>query len=398
MNAPAHSGWWNHALAIGLAAVAAWFINDRFNAYEATEVRAVERIPIDLPLTGYFDTYKNQPFMADLVGKSLSTGSSILLMGSSELTTADHPSKPVNFFNHELHVPLLALGHAGNQSLSMHAQLLATGAELDHARIAILVSPSWFVDKSGRTGTELGAFLEYQPSPSLYRIQERIEAADPSVGAVSGFMAKHESELGTAQPVAQWITRDASWSGRCLYAFSQPWNAAIIHRTRARMLAEPFTQAKIPEQRTTLAAADWQGRYDQARADHLARCTNNSVFVNDPYYAEYVQGRTRSLDVVPFEENQELQDFIDLLDLLKAKNAQPFFVLQPLNPYVYINLKEVDPTIERIRTELDARQFRYLDLWVSDTADFRPGTLTDVMHLGPLGWYRIDSAMAAHFP
>ena len=24
--------------------------------------------------------------------------------------------------------------------------------------------------------------------------------------------------------------------------------------------------------------------------------------------------------------------------------------------------------------------------------------LTDVMHLGPLGWYRIDSALAAYFP
>ena len=54
--------------------------------------------------------------------------------------------------------------------------------------------------------------------------------------------------------------------------------------------------------------------------------------------------------------------------------------------------------MDRIKEELDSRDFTYLDLWIDDTADFRPGVLTDVMHLGPLGWYRIDSALAAYFP
>jgi len=37
-------------------------------------------------------------------------------------------------------------------------------------------------------------------------------------------------------------------------------------------------------------------------------------------------------------------------------------------------------------------------LWTSDTTRFEPGILTDVMHLGPLGWYRVDSALATYFP
>ena len=164
------------------------------------------------------------------------------------------------------------------------------------------------------------------------------------------------------------------------------------------MLREPLLN-ETP--RTTLPDTlpiDWNARYTQGVKEHLAQCTNNKVFVNDAYYAEHVQGKTRQLEPHPFEENRELHDFISLLDLLKSTHAKPCFILQPLNPYVYTNLREVDPTMDRIRRELHGHGFDYLDLWVSDTTDFRPGTLTDVMHLGPLGWYRVDSAIAAYFP
>jgi D-alanine transfer protein len=398
MNATAHSGWLNHGLAVVAAAAVAWMINTRVEAYRAGLVHVPERRSLEYPLHGYMDNYRGEPYLAAALAKSLSDGSSIVLLGSSELTTADHPAKPVNFFNNELHVPLIAIGHAGNQSFSMHAQLIAAGVDLANARLAILVSPSWFVDKSGLTGTELAAFLEYQPSPSLYRIQQRIETRDPLADPVSAYMAEHEHELGSAQPIVQWITRDASATGRYLYAFSQPWNAAIIRTTRGRMLQAPAYVERPFSSRAPKDAFDWRVRTTMAVEEHLGKCTNNRFFVNDAYYAEYVQGKTRQLEPHPFEENRELRDFVDLLDFLKTAHAEPYFVLQPLNPYVYTNLKDVDPTIDRIRQELGARDFSYLDLWVNDTARFRPGTLTDVMHLGPLGWYRIDSAMAAYFP
>lgn len=397
MNGPAHSGWLNHGLAVALVFAGLWVLYERT---EQVEVGSTSPDPgrMDYPLHGYLDNYKGTPYLAAVLAKSLSDGSSIVLLGSSELTTADHPSKPVNFFNDELHVPLFALGHAGNQSFSMHAQLIAAGGDLTHARLAILVSPSWFVDKSGRRGTELAAFLEYQPSPSLYRIQQRVDEGDPWAVPVGTYMAEHAQELGSAQPIVQWITRNASSTGRYLYTFSQPWNAAIIRYTRPQMLGAPSLRPWSPEPRGAFPPEQWRSLFEKGVAEHLARCTNNRFFVNDGYYAEYVNGRTRILDIWPVEENRELNDFIGLLDFLEAAHAKPYFILQPLNPYVYTNTEELEPTIERIRQELNARDFSYLDLWVHDTADFRPGTLTDIMHLGPLGWYRIDSAMAGYFP
>ena len=233
MSAPAHSGWQEHALGIVLAALTTWGLVAYQDPFGGCGCAFPVKPDFDYPLSGYFDNYAQHPRLAAALQRTLEEGSSIVLLGSSELTTADHPSKPPIFFDQQVHVPLLALGHAGNQSFSMHAQLISTGADLHRAKLAILVSPSWFVDRSGLKGTELATFLEYQPSPSLYRVQQRLEAGDPAVGPVATFMAEHEQELGSAQPVAQWITRDASSTGRWLYAFSQPWNAAIVRATRS---------------------------------------------------------------------------------------------------------------------------------------------------------------------
>ena len=353
---------------------------------------------LELPLRGYLYTYSAHPCLASGLARTLADGSSIVLFGSSELTSADHPSKPMNFFNNELHVPLAAIGHAGNQSFSIYAQLVAANADLTRSRITILVSPGWFVGKPGRRGTDLEAFLEYQPAPSLYRMRERFLSDDPDVARVASYLADHRLDLGAAGPIVRWNVRAASRWGAAVNPLAQWWDGFVVEATEEQMICTPKTVEHPMPPRVQLGSDEWGERFAQGKAEHLAQCTNNPFFVNDAFYAEYVAGETRTVEALPFNEDRELTDLVLLLDYLKAHNAHPFFVLQPLNPFVYTNTKDLDPTMDRIREELDARDFALLDLWSSDTADFEPGILTDVMHLGPVGWYHIDSTLAAYFP
>lgn len=395
MSAAAHSGWRAHvaglALAGGLVAlVVAW-------TGSPDEQVNMPDDALTYPLHGYLDNYQRHPRLASMLARTLADGSSIVLMGSSELTTADHPAKPVNFFNQRLGRPLLALGHAGNQSFSIHAQLLAADTDLTRSRIAILVSPSWFVDRAGRTGTELAAFLEYQPSPSLYRIHRRVQRGDTLARPVSRYMAAHAEELGSAQPIALWLARNGSTGGRIRYAFSQPWNAAVIAATAEDMLsASSPVEAPLTSVPDT-AVIDWEALYAESEAAHRAQCTNNQAFVNDAYYAEHVQGRIRRLEVLSALDNRELRDFRALADFLQSTHAKPLFILQPLNGHVYGNLGELDPLMEEVQRVIADHGFACYDLWTSDADALRPGTLTDVMHLGALGWYRVDSALNAYF-
>lgn len=395
MNAPATGSWREHGAAFLLAlCIVGGLVTFTDVAIPASDEPHTN---FSWPLHGHVDTYAREPYLAALLDSAFRDGSSIVLFGSSELTTKDHPAKPVNFFNERLGRPLLAIGHDGNQCFAIHSQLISAGSDLSRARLAILLSPSWFGGEPGRRGTALSCFLEYGPSPSLYRVHERLCNGESDVFPVRDYLVRHAENLSMASPVVKDIIGRGSGVQMAKTGFAVPYNRYVVDRTKERMLGVPsITHA--PLNARAFPEPDWNGLYASAVGDHLAECTNNAVYINDTYYSTYVNGGTRLLRPLVDEDNQELRDLVALLDHLKRLNADPLFVVQPVNPFVYADVREFTGTMERVKAELDQRGFSYLDLWEEDTAAFQPGVLTDAAHLGALGWYKVDSALMAHFP
>ncbi|QQR86439.1 MAG: hypothetical protein IPJ76_17925 [Flavobacteriales bacterium] len=394
MNGAPVSGWREHGTAFLLASciVGAISVSTEILQPENVEVSTV----LTLPLHGHVDTYAREPFLSSLLAGALSDGSSIVLFGSSELTTKDHPAKPVNFFNERLGRPLLAIGHDGNQCFAIHSQLISAGSELSKAKLAIMLSPSWFGGTPGRRGTELSCFLEYNPSPSLYRVHQRLMTGDTTTLPVPDYLVRHADDLSMASPVVkEIIARGSAWE-TAKHWFVRPYDALVVEGTRNGMLDTPSLSG-APVTGTDDSAIDWQALRAAALEEHVAECTNNRFSINDEYYSTYVNGSTRLLRPLEENDNQELRDLVVLLDHLKNMNADPLFVVQPVNPFVYADVRAFTATMDRVKAELDSRGFTYLDLWEDDTARFQPGVLTDAAHLGALGWYKVDSALMAHF-
>lgn len=394
MNGVPASGWREHVTALVLAICVVGAV-----AGSTDFLRPVERVAstsLTLPLHGHVDNYSREPFLSALLASTLSDGSSIVLFGSSELTTKDHPAKPVNFFNKRLGRPLLAIGHDGNQCFAIHSQLISAGADLANAKLVIMLSPSWFGGTPGQRGTELSCFLEYNPSPSLYRVHQRLLAGDTAVLPVQDYLLRHADDLSMAGPVVKEIIARGSSIETAKHWFVRPFDALVVEGTRNTMLAAPSPGA-APLTRSVRDTVDWTALGVAAVAEHLAECPNNRFYINNDYYATYVNGSTRLLRPLEERDNQEMRDLTAMLDHLKHMDADPLFVVQPVNPFVYADVREFTATMDRVRAELDDRGFAYLDLWEDDTADFQPGVLTDAAHLGALGWYRVDSAIMAHF-
>jgi D-alanine transfer protein len=384
----------SHGVTMGVVLLALWWADTR-GAFRSAHYRT-EAPTTDGRLRNHYANYLDEPWLASMLATTLAAGRSVVLFGSSELTTPDHPAKPVVFFNDGLGQPLIAVGHAGDQSFSIHAQLIAADTLLEQARLVILLSPGWFIGDAAVDGTALSAFLEYQPAPSLYRVRRRLQRGDHEADAVCAYLAEHAHELGSMQPIAVDLARRASFTARSGYAFSRPYYDAVLDHTAQWMLRVPHMPPDQHQPKDT-APPDWKALYAAAAEEHRAACTNNPFLVNDAYYAQHVQGRTREVRTIPLAENREYRDLQALLDFLVRAQARPLFVMQPLNPYVYTNLKDLDPTIDSITNSISAHGFRCLNLWTSDTTTFAPGLLTDVMHLGPRGWYQVDSAILAHF-
>jgi D-alanine transfer protein len=385
-------------LALLLACALLWIVSPLIHTDTSKTESTVRTTRLSWPLSGYLDNYKTEPYLSSLLAGTLADGSSIVLFGSSELATEDHPAKPVNFFNKRLKQPLLAIGHDGNQCLAIHSQLITAGGDLSRAKLAILLSPSWFGGAPGRRGTELSCFLEYNPSPSLYRLVDRMANADTLVRPAQQYLVQHANDLAAAEPIVKYLVQSGSALNTAKYWFALPWTSNLKDHAQPVMMLEP-KPLMAPDIHTGVAIdpPEWDSLYADAVKAHLSVCTNNEVFINDEFYSTYINGDTRLLRPLPVEENREFQDLIALLDYLVAMNADPVFIVQPVNPFVYTDLDAFDPTIQRIKDELRSRGFAYLDLWATDTAHFDPGVLTDAAHLGAYGWYRVDSMILAHF-
>jgi poly-D-alanine transfer protein DltD len=162
---------------------------------------------------------------------------------------------------------------------------------------------------------------------------------------------------------------------------------------------------KIPDSRKEITSdllnINWDSLENVSNKETLAKATNNNWGINNIYYTKYIKGRTYYIEPViepvDSENNQEYKDFIMLLKLLKEGNANASFIIMPLNPYFYTNLKELTPTINSLQNELNIYHYKSLNLWVDDSTKYDKGLLVDVMHLSDFAWYKVDKFIVDNY-
>ena len=94
-------------------------------------------------------------------------------------------------------------------------------------------------------------------------------------------------------------------------------------------------------------------------------------------------------------QEQEYQDFLVLLELLKSYKIKPLFVMQDLHPYVFAkNRDEMTAIITAIKSKIQENNYGYLDMWSYKKEDYEIGTLIDIVHSGELGWVKINQKIA----
>jgi poly-D-alanine transfer protein DltD len=138
---------------------------------------------------------------------------------------------------------------------------------------------------------------------------------------------------------------------------------------------------------------NWDSIYTASKTAVMKKSTNNNMGIADDYYSEYINGKTGNMQPVSPQFNQELEDFMMLVKLLKEKQANASFIISPLNPFYYKNLQTMTTTIQIIANEIRANNFPYLNLFETDTLQYEKPILHDVMHMSDYGWYKVDRFM-----
>ena len=146
---------------------------------------------------------------------------------------------------------------------------------------------------------------------------------------------------------------------------------------------------------------NWDSLLAYSRLQVISDATNNNIGVSNDYYSEFLNINTGKVQPLNNKFIQELEDFKMLMQLIKSKNIDAFFIIQPLNTLYYNNLATINPAIDEVRRELKGgnnhKAYDFADFFVTDTALYDRGLLKDLMHFSNYGWYKVDQSIIKHY-
>ena len=332
-----------------------------------------------------FDTIPEgiSPFAASIRDKE-----SILLLGSSELTTSS-PFIPYQFFNEKTPFRLVAFGHAFYQSFSMYCNLLAFKEDLSGKKICIILSPGWFET----SGTNTEAFLEFVRPEMLSNIVKDDAVSYEEKAAIGDYIERNKALFAGISMSMEYLT--------LLNRNLLPFRIEKLKQMNNKIPQYKFDSCAFSKKSLIeWNAPNWAELRQECNVSFGKSCTN-SYYIKDEIFKTILDGSTefkkKEVNPISIQENQEFKDFKMLVQLLKSSNAEPIFILQGLIPTGYNHLERFDELKQSIKNELEALQFAYLDLFEINTEKYNPGTLNDLMHMGDYGWNEVNQFIYNQF-
>jgi len=373
---------------LGFIVIALFFIFSRLEKDQSEKQIITLHVNNPSPDRGLVPNYTKGLSSEMMLMSSLSRKDQLTLFGSSEFSSNTNSS--YIYLPEKLGIPAMGFGHAFHQNFSIYCELLAGKEYLKDSKIVIFLSPGWFETE----GTNSEAFLEFVPPHFLEKIWMDESISTDYKLEIGRFIARNAEKFSNLTLRMQ--------AFKTLYESECEFNQAAKLRTKLDKNYPVFNKgnkikysveggAKI-QHRTF---PNFRKLQTEAQTIFLNASANNTLYVDSLYFNEFVLQpngaiKTGSVKPIDKENSAEYKDFLLLLKLLKDKEVNCSFVIQGLNPYYYTNLEEINPIVRSIVNELKKSEFPYLNMFTYRKADYQPGSLNDIMHLGDLGWLQVN--------
>lgn len=333
--------------------------------------------------------YKTNNLQSDL------ESGKIIVFGSSELLNIKQKFIPQNFFNNDLQIPLRVHGNEGHQEFAIMSQLAAydNNAVRENAKVVIMLSPSWFTGTSDN-GTRISKFLEFMYTGMMSKLYFQSTADKEFKLAVDSYIRKNIDLIKDPTYIYSQTYEQLRQSDTCLDRLTKKIIMNYIDYKNTNIQKIDYIAPKL----------DWESLRVEAKNVALPS-TNNNFGISNEYYSRYVEPSIQKGEF-PFniilsselDTNQEYQDFLMLLKLLKNYKIKPLFVMQDLHPSIFVNNREsMNKLVSKIKSDVLEYGYDYYDMWSYDEKNFEVGSLVDMVHLGELGWLRVDQKIIEHF-
>jgi len=380
-----------HIAAISLAVITA-FIIFLLLSNKTFKEKPIEVNGLAVKTSGFHPNLsKNQQAEIDYLGSILNP-EQLTIFGSSEFSAS--PLCSFNFFPEKLGTPALGIGHAYHQHLSILGELLYAESGLENSKVVIFISPTWFNTK----GTNSQAFMEFFTPEMLSDIYTNPSIKSEYKIHLGQFIANQENQFkGLTKEMMAYKENYFSTQGNLPASLMSKSRTALRAKYPSRYALNPVSKNVKPA-KFSPQTSDFQFSahlLDSLASEFLSYSRNNDILVNDDYYSKYLSKtdgthKTGKFKSVDFNSNPEYEDFKLVLKLLSSKNADATFVIIPINPYYYSGLEHAVELADQLTTDISANNFSVLNMMPQSKTDYKAGTLKDVMHLGDVGWMKIN--------
>ncbi len=321
----------------------------------------------------------------------------LLVLGSSELNTA-HPFFPSSFFSKEFDIPSFVYGHAHFELLGSLGLLSAVEDDLtDETKLVIIVSPGWFE----RDNLLPQAFIEHFPDDVL----EKAVYNSQTRKVFSQYISRIQNEIEPLTKEQMMLIDPPDLWSEWKYRLNK-----LLFSYRQRLLGRevpvelqsfdinidiPKCEPKMDKMQVYL----WKKAREDAKNWEFSdgkRMSAETGWVYKTYFDKYLGSKISNENRKIIYENPEYELIAleELAKFLHKKNIRALFVMQGLNPLFYKDMKEFDPINHKVAEILKKYDQHFLDLYFKEV---KPAVLTDIMHMGNLGWVMIDEEIAKTF-
>lgn len=323
---------------------------------------------------------------------SIKNKNQLTLMGSSEFSYT--PYATYNFLPITKKYQIIGLGHAHHQSLSMFIELLATHKENKESKIVFFISPGWFDTK----GTNSEAFIEFAKPNFFNRISNNPDIKNEYKAYIGQYI---DSRFNEFEGVSKSMTyfRDLFIKNQSAQLSSNKLELFIKNNfsgTKSKVTIQDIDyQVDLLTNTPNSIKINYDSIANQLQTEFISNINSNSIYVYDEYYNTYLiddNGKEKfvTLDQPNLKTNEEYRDFKMLVKYVTERDMKASFILIPFNPYYYRNAETYLPLMDSITTLLNHNSLPYYNLYVSDTSNYDPGILKDVMHFGDYGWIKVN--------
>ena len=330
------------------------------------------------------------------LSSALRGGKTLVIVGSSELEQDRAGAySPDAFFPEHRLARVFTYGKAGFDTLGMYGLLYSLRPHLNsRSRLVIMLSPEWF----RRTDLRVGPFNDNFNDTIL--LQDYW--SDEVRGIFHDYLTAHQFEFANMTATQQLYLDDpASMVDWQLPGFmARTINArAYAQRVKLDLYLARLTQHEPTQSYDAGNAADlpWDRYETDARNLELRRMVRNDLWVRDKYYRHYLSdGGYKHRRYYPDDMNpeHEMAALRELLQMLQRSKVRALFIMQPINPKIYDDVRRFDAVDARVTALCREYGMGYYDMYAQT---YEPGVLQDAVHPGELGWEHMDRELARYF-